>query len=94
MVWHGTDIPATGLALLDEDKRLMLDNLANSDTKDYGQREYWKTANFFIKQIWGRWLPSLSEKQRDWYYDIDARLNVVVWRHEARIASGLEKEEV
>jgi len=55
--------------------------------------EYWNAANDFIQQMKGRWLPSLTDKQVDWYYDIQASLAVEVDRREARIAFGLEEED-
>lgn len=87
MVWHGTPKTQAGKAILSDDQWRMLAKLAEDS-------EYWKTANDFMKGIGGRWLSSLSVKQVEWYYDIDAKLGVEVNKREGRIAFGLEGEDV
>ena len=86
MTWHGTSVFTSKLVIITEDQRLMLAELAENS-------EYWNAANDFIQQMKGRWLPSLTDRQEDWYHEIQARLAVDVNRREARIAFGLEKED-
>lgn len=86
MVWHGTSKTKAGKAILTEDQWLMLTKLAEDS-------EYWESAKIFMISVDGRELHSLSEKQFNWYYDIDAGLDVEVNRREGRIAFGLEKED-
>ena len=86
MVWHGASRTQAGKALLTDDQWAMLAKLAEDS-------EYWSKANDFMKQMDGRWLSSLTVNQLDWYYRIDASLDVEINKHEGRIAFGLEKEE-
>jgi Arc/MetJ-type ribon-helix-helix transcriptional regulator len=48
--------------------------------------DYWSNAHEFIHQSLGRELSSLSDKQLDWYYVIEASLNVELDKIEARRA--------
>lgn len=77
MVWHGASRTQGGKALLTDDQWLMLAKLAKDS-------EYWKTANNFMKGIRGHELTSLSVKQLDWYYTIEARLDVEINKQTAR----------
>lgn len=87
MVWHGQSKTEAGKALLTDDQWLMMAKLAEDS-------EYWNSANDFMKSVDGHWLGSLSVKQLNWYYDIDARLDAEVNKHKGKIAFGLEEEDV
>lgn len=86
MVWHGIAKSKIDKAVLTDDQWFIMIKLAEDS-------EYWKTADKFMKSIEGRWLGSLTKKQVDWYYSIDATLDVEINRREARIAFGYEEEE-
>lgn len=86
MVWHGTSKAQVDRAILTDDQWSMLEKLAEDS-------EYWKTVSDFMNGNNGRLLSSLSVKQVDWYYNIEAALGTEVERHEGRIAFGLEKED-
>ncbi len=62
---------------MNEDKIELLKELA----RDGG---YWSDANSFVLSISNRKLSSLSEKQRDWLYDISASLSVELDRRTAK----------
>lgn len=86
MVWHGTPKAQIDRVILTDDQWSMLEKLAEDS-------EYWKTVSDFMNGNNGRLLSSLSVKQVDWYYNIDAGLDVEVDKHEGKIAFGLEKED-
>lgn len=83
MSWVGSPGALSGRVVLSDDEWAMLAKLA-------GASEYWKTAYDFMRGVKGRELFSLTDKQLGWYYDIEARLAVEVWRLEAKRVFGMD----
>lgn len=85
MTWHGNSSELSGRVTISEDERLILIEKAKGS-------DYWASTYNFLTQNDGRLLINLSPKQRDWFYSAHADLQVLVWKLEARIASGLEPD--
>jgi len=87
-VWIGTPKNNIQKVDLSEDQWSMLERLSQSDS------EYWMTAHDFITRNNGRALSSLTQAQYNWFCELDASLDVELWRREGRIAWGLEEEDL
>jgi len=85
MVWHGTLINRSSTVFLQDDQWSALEQLAITS-------EYWRTAASFLYRMNDRLLSSLTDRQKEWYEELHAELNVQVDRREARIAFGLEPD--
>ena len=85
MTWGGGGSVVTGKVSLSDDKWDLLAELAESD-------DYWSKAQEFMKQVHGRGLSSMSDKQVEWYYNIDAALGKQLQYNEAKEAWGERSE--
>jgi len=87
-MWLGTPKAHIDKIALSEDQWNILIKL-----RDAGDSKYWEAAHDFVCSNNGRVLSSLSDKQLNWFYEIDAALDREVDRHEGRIAWGEEPDE-
>ncbi len=55
--------------------------------------DYWNTAQDFAKQVHGRELSSMSDKQVDWFHNIEAALGREFYLKEAKEAFGEDSEQ-
>lgn len=85
-LWVGTPKSRISIVALSDDQWKTLIRLRDAGV------EYWITAHDFICSNNGRALSSLTNKQLNWFYEIDATLDREVDRHEGRIAWGKEPD--
>lgn len=85
MTWVGENAFTVRKVSLQDDQWSILDRLREDN-------DYWEGVYSFLCSANGRPLASLSQKQRDWYEDIFAALDVEIDRREARIAFGQEAD--
>jgi len=86
MTWAGSSDAPSGRVFLSDPKWDLLAELAEDS-------EYWSKAQDFMKQVHGRELSSMSNKQADWYYNIDAALGKELQLKEAKEVWGEDSEQ-
>lgn len=86
MTWGGNGSVQTGRVFMSDDKWDMLAQLAEDS-------DYWSKAQDFAKSVHGRELSSMSDKQVEWYYNIDAALGKQLQYKEAKEAWGEDSEQ-
>lgn len=74
-MWEG-DTPFKEIGMT-EDKMRLLEELAQDNN-------YWKNSLYFIRSVSSRKLHSLTLRQRNWLFDIDATLGVELNKRTAR----------
>ena len=84
--WLGVNGDTTGKVELGDEKWNLLAELADAS-------EYWSKAHDFLKSVQDREFSSLSHRQVDWYYSIDASLDKELQLREAREAFGKHSEQ-
>jgi len=86
MTWCGSGNPPPGRVFMKDEKWELLAQLAEDS-------DYWSKAQDFMKQVHGRELSSMSNKQVDWYYNIDASLDRELSLKEAKEGWGEDSEQ-
>ena len=86
MTWPSSNTVPPGKILLSDEKWDILAKLAEDD-------DYWSKAQDFMKSIHGRELSSISNKQADWYHNIDATLDRELQLKEAKEVWGEDSKE-
>ena len=82
MTLQGSINAQSSKVCLTDEQQTLLAELADDS-------EYWKKAHDFFKQVEGRELSSLTDKQENWYINIEASINRENDLREAMIAFGL-----
>lgn len=86
MSWLGSkEVPQSKVQLSDEMWDLLAELAEGND--------YWSEAHDFMKSIHGRELSFMSEKQVDWFYNIESSLGRELQLREAKEAWGEDSEQ-
>ncbi len=86
MTWQSPGNIVQSKVQLSEEKQVLLAELANTS-------EYWSKAQDFTKQVNGRELSSMTDRQVDWYHSIDAGFDRELQLKEAKDAFGEYAEQ-
>jgi len=86
MTWCGSGTAPPGRVFMNDEKWDLLAQLAEDG-------DYWSKAQDFMKSVHGRELSSMSDKQVDWYHNIDASLDRELNLREAKVAFGEDSEQ-
>ena len=85
MTWPSPSDDSSEKILFSDEKWDILAKLAEGG-------DYWSKAQDFMKSIHGRELSSISDKQADWYHNIDAALDKELQLKEAKEVWGEDSE--